>query len=295
MRAIALLDCRVHSAQKLHGGRNQRAGLGIRIIVPEGHAAPVSVSRRSVDKRKATASQPAETKVATTENNFMVVGVAKDGAQTEIEIINNGQPAITPVFHNQYFHAHVMLSPGVNKIEVRWRRRGAGGPASGDWDVKAISIFRYLQAEGPPGAEYPPYLFHTPEKEKQCEWCHQLTLTPEELDSGTDNTCLVCHSDLQKSVHVHGPVGVGMCAACHDPKSRPNRYRIGKDDNVLCYSCHDDRKETDTKKKFMHGPVGAGMCTVCHDPHGSPNEYQLIKTKGRAMRNVPSGRRGPLA
>ena len=185
---------------------------------------------------------------------------------------------ITPVFHNQYFHAQVTLSPGVNKIEVRWRE-GAGGPASGDWNVKAITIFRYSQAEGAPGGEYPPYLFHTSEKEKQCKQCHRMRLTHEEIDTGTDKTCLACHADLLSNVHVHGPVGVGMCAACHDPESRPNRYRIGKDDNVLCYSCHDDRKETDEKHKLMHGPVGAGMCTVCHDPHGSPFEYQLVKAK----------------
>ncbi len=259
--------------------KNSTAGeTGIRLIAPEGLAAPVSAPRQSGDKRGAVSSQPAETKIAATENKITLVGVAEDGAQPEIKVVNNGQPEVTPVFHDQYFHAQVTLSPGVNKIEVRWRG-GAGGPASGDWNVKAITILRYSQAEGAPGGEYKPYLFHTSEKEKQCKQCHRMRLTHEEIDAGTDKTCLACHADLLGSVHVHGPVNVGMCAACHDPESRPNRYRIGKDDNVLCYSCHDDRKETDEKHKLLHGPVGAGMCTVCHDPHGSPFEYQLVKAK----------------
>jgi predicted CXXCH cytochrome family protein len=249
---------------------SRAAETGIRLIVPESLSFAVSGPQYG-NNRKAMSYQPANT----AEKKITVVGMAEGAVQPEIEIINNGQPEAAPVFHKQYFHAQVMLALGMNKIEVRWRPKGAGG----EWNIDAISIFRYTRDQGPPNSDYPPYLFHMPEKEKQCSQCHQMTLTPEDIDSGTDNACLVCHADLQKNVHVHGPVGAGMCVACHNPKSKPNRYRIGKDDNVLCYSCHEDRKEIDTKKKLMHGPVAAGMCTVCHDPHSSPNDYQLIKPK----------------
>jgi predicted CXXCH cytochrome family protein len=248
---------------------------GIRLIVPESLSFAVSGPGQNGGKRGRMSYQPA----TTSEKKIMVVGEAEDGTQPEIEIVDNGQHEVTPVFHDQYFHARVPLSLGMNKIEVRWRRNAAGGPASGGWNVEAISIYRFSKDQGPPNEDYPPYAFHTAEKEKQCKLCHKMTSTPEDIDSGTDNTCLACHADLQKNVHVHGPVGAGMCLACHNPKSKPSRYRIGKDDNVLCYSCHEDRKETDTKHKLMHGPVAAGMCTVCHDPHSSPNDYQLIKPK----------------
>jgi predicted CXXCH cytochrome family protein len=245
---------------------------GIRLLVPESLSFAVSGPQQSGNKRGKMSYQPANT----SEKKITVVGVAEGGIQPEMEVVNNGQPEITPVFHKQYFHAQVPLALGMNEIEVRWRLKGAGGQAE-EWNVDTIPIFRYSKDQGPPNSNYSTYLFHTPEKEKQCRQCHQMTLTPEELDSGTDNSCLACHADLLKSVHVHGPVNVVMCASCHNPKSKPNRYRIDKDDNVLCYSCHDDRKETDAKKKLMHGPVAAGLCMVCHDPHGSPYDYQLVK------------------
>lgn len=243
---------------------------GIRLIVPEG--VTFAIPGPSGGKRGAMSLHPANT----TEKQITVVGAAEGGAQPEIEIVNNGQSIITPVFHGQYFHARVALSLGANNIQVRWRQGGGGG-----WNVQTISMFRYTRDQGGPIGGYPPYVFHTPEKEGQCRQCHQMTLTRKEIDSGTDETCIVCHADLLKSVHVHGPLNVDMCAACHNPDSKPNKYRIGKDDNVLCYSCHEDRKEIDQKKKRLHGPVGAGMCTVCHDPHGSPYEYQLVRPKDK--------------
>ena len=167
---------------------------GIRLIAPEGIAAPASGPRQSGGKRGMALQPAAGTKIATTAEKITVVGVAEGGA--EIEVVNNGQPAVTPVFHDQYFHARVALSLGENKMEVRWRRGGAGGPASGGWNVKAISVFRYLQAEGAPGGDYSQYLFHTSEKEKQCKQCHRMRLTHEEIDTGTDKTCMACHADL---------------------------------------------------------------------------------------------------
>ncbi|MGC2423264.1 MAG: cytochrome c3 family protein [Nitrospirota bacterium] len=237
----------------------------VRIIVPENLTAVFSEAELSGAGRGPMPIQP------TTEKKIAVVGVAE--GEPEMEIVNNGRSKVVPVFHEQYFHAQVMLSLGSNMIDLRWRKKG------GAWNVKTIYIFRSSKLPGGQGENYPAYVFHTPGKEEQCQECHQMNLTQAEIETGMDKSCFECHGNLLTSVYVHGPVNVGICTVCHDPDSTPNRYRIQEDDKPLCYSCHDDRRKVDEGKKLQHGPVGAGMCTVCHDPHGSPFEFQLVKPR----------------
>ncbi|MHB8174788.1 MAG: cytochrome c3 family protein [Nitrospirota bacterium] len=238
---------------------------GVHVLVPESLTSIFSESELSGAKRREISGQ------STTEKKISVVGIA-DG-QPEMEIVNNGRCGVKPVFHGKYFHAQVMLSFGENMISVRWRKEGK------EWNVENISLFRSSKLMGGPRVDYPPYAFHTPKNEEQCQECHQMQLTREEMETATDKSCLKCHENLSNNVYVHGPVNVGICTVCHDPNSKPNKYRIEEDDKTLCYSCHDDRKKIDEKMKLEHGPVGAGMCTVCHDPHGSPFKYQLVKSK----------------
>ncbi len=253
--------------QTLRAGASN--GERVKVIVPE---SLTSVSSEGDDLSGARRDTPSVQ--STTGKKVELVGEIEKGSKIEVEIVN-GFSHITPDFHENYFHAQVTLALGVNMIDVRWREPG------GKWNTNPVAIFRSSKIEGGVTGNYPPYTFHKAETEEQCQQCHRMTLTKAEVQSGLDKNCLKCHSGLTDNLYVHGPVSVGICTVCHDPDSTPNRYKVEYDDNVLCYSCHEDRKKTDESKKLLHGPVGAGMCTVCHDPHGSSNQYQLVKPKNK--------------
>ena len=211
--------------------------------------------------------------LSTTGKKVMVAGKLENPAGVKMEIVNNGRSPVIPVMHDGYFHAGIVLSLGDNLLEVRWKR---GDKA---WNSKKLSLFRSSKLDGGVSSNYAPYVFHNDENEGRCGGCHQMRLTQEDIESGMEKNCLTCHASIAENVFVHGPVTVGICTVCHDPESTPNKYKVQDADDVLCYGCHTDRDETDSKKKLLHGPVGAGLCTVCHDPHSSPFEYQLVKSK----------------
>jgi predicted CXXCH cytochrome family protein len=211
--------------------------------------------------------------LSTSGKKISIVGSIQRPAGVAMVITNNGRSPVTPKIHDGYFHADVLLSLGSNEVDVRWRR------GDGPWKDKTLILFRSSKLEGGITSNYPPYIFHTAENEKVCSGCHKMTLSSNEIETGMEKNCLGCHSQLTDNVYVHGPVAVGICTICHDPESTPNKYKVNDNDDVLCYGCHVDRKEIDSKKALLHGPVGAGMCTVCHDPHSSPFEYQLVKAK----------------
>ncbi|MGA2193100.1 MAG: cytochrome c3 family protein [Nitrospirota bacterium] len=246
----------------------QEAPTTIRVLVPESLTSVPSDSASSEGERRDLL-----TVQNTTNKKISLIGIY-DGGKPEMEIINNGRSRTTPVFHGRYFHSQIILSLGANDIEVRWKAPGAAA-----WNVKALSVFRSSKFEGGVSSSYPPYSFHRPENEELCQECHQMRLTNAEIEIGMEKSCLKCHASLISNLHVHGPVSVGVCTICHNPASTPNKYQVHEDDKVLCYSCHEDRKQVDEKMKLQHGPVGAGMCTVCHESHSSPFEFQLVKSK----------------
>jgi len=210
--------------------------------------------------------------VATTCKKVVVVGRA-DVAGVEVDISNNGRSHFAAKTYDGYFHTRIILSLGLNQVDIMWRRPG------GEWSKKQLAIFRSSKLEGGVSGNYPQYIFHKGDNEEHCQQCHQMGLTKAEIDTGMEKSCLKCHKDLADNLFVHGPVNVGICTVCHDPDSAPNKYRVEGSDKQLCYGCHTDRKAIDESKTLQHGPVGAGLCTVCHDPHSSPFEFQLIKAK----------------
>lgn len=125
---------------------------------------------------------------------------------------------------------------------------------------------------------FQPFVMHTPEKEALCAPCHNMNPTEAELRGATaaNNPCASCHARMFNKKFVHGPEGVFQCQDCHDGKSKPQRWQIGKDDLTLCGECHIDKIDNFKKNAFVHGPVATGNCVVCHDPHASEEPAQLV-------------------
>lgn len=97
--------------------------------------------------------------------------------------------------------------------------------------------------------------------------------------------CLSCHrAKVQASKFTHGPVGVGLCAACHtEEKPDPvkhHAFALTKPEPELCLSCHEGLRAKAQSSKVKHQAIEAGGCTVCHDPHGSAQRFFL---KGKSM------------
>ena len=90
------------------------------------------------------------------------------------------------------------------------------------------------------------------------------------------NPCGECHARVLNKKHVHGPAGVFQCVDCHDPFSKPSKYKSRSVASGLCSECHQDKIREFSSASFVHGPVAVGMCDVCHDPHASDFNAQLL-------------------
>jgi DmsE family decaheme c-type cytochrome len=126
-----------------------------------------------------------------------------------------------------------------------------------------------------------------------CEACHGPG--KEHVDGGGDKTkifsfkgasaqeasarCLGCHqygeehSNYGRSVHLTNGVG---CIDCHDPHyAKESQFLLKAKQPVLCYGCHQDKKQEFTRT--FHHRVNEGLvkCTDCHNPHGGFLTRQL--------------------
>jgi len=127
-------------------------------------------------------------------------------------------------------------------------------------------------------ANYRPNIMHTPQREALCVPCHNMNPTAAQLsESAADkNPCGACHRRMLAKKHVHGPAGVYECTYCHDPATKPSRYRSRGGGGQICTECHQDKLDDFQQNAFVHGPVAVGICDVCHDPHASDNVAQLL-------------------
>ena len=83
-----------------------------------------------------------------------------------------------------------------------------------------------------------------------------------------------CHADYSKKPHVHGPVGLGDCKACHESTDpQKHAYKLARSGRDLCESCHLEQ----ATKKHVHKPLKDGDCMQCHDPHAANNKQLLVK------------------
>ncbi len=84
-----------------------------------------------------------------------------------------------------------------------------------------------------------------------------------------------CHEDMWAKRWVQGPVGAGMCLACHEQTGDDDHsFRHAAAGQSLCLMCHEE-KGSPTEFSHVHTPVSTGDCVGCHDPHQSDHRYQL--------------------
>lgn len=118
---------------------------------------------------------------------------------------------------------------------------------------------------------------HGPVKFGLCSACHDPHQSPYKYRLKrwpARELCFKCHvNDKTVEKEVHGPVAAGDCIACHDPHTTPYPYRLISWGPDLCYTCHTEKKEDFSARRFGHPPAQHD-CNNCHDPHNSPNPYR---------------------
>jgi len=95
-----------------------------------------------------------------------------------------------------------------------------------------------------------------------------------EKPTSSQKTCVTqeCHTDYAKKPYVHGPVGLGNCASCHDEvDAKAHTFKLSREGRDLCEYCHLDQ----ATKKHVHEPLKTGKCTDCHDPHSSESKAMI--------------------
>lgn len=89
-------------------------------------------------------------------------------------------------------------------------------------------------------------------------------------------TCITsgCHTEFVTARHVHGPVSVASCDACHGDDVGGHVYPLKRQGNATCTFCH---AVADSPGKVQHAAITDEGCTSCHNPHASTAKYLLVK------------------
>lgn len=113
---------------------------------------------------------------------------------------------------------------------------------------------------------------HEPYGEKNCAGCH-LTGKSNALKKPPTELCFICHVDFIQGSHLHGPVAVGACLACHLPHQSNYSSLLVKDRNEICSKCHREERLA----AGMHESLNSREmpCVECHGVHYGNNQYFL--------------------
>jgi predicted CXXCH cytochrome family protein len=115
---------------------------------------------------------------------------------------------------------------------------------------------------------------HAPYIEKRCPDCHASAEgVSSNLIKPKNELCFLCHQDLLKKSHGHGPAVDGNCLACHEPHESVNKALLVKPRNEICNKCHEEKRLA----VMMHRRVSqVGVaCPDCHNPHSENSKYLL--------------------
>ncbi len=212
----------------------------------------------------------------TTQNRVYVVGHISGEGTKDVATRLNNLPEKMVRSKDNIFHYRTNLSLAINLLEVK------GQVGEGKVKSQSAVLFREATMRDDIRSELPLYRFHHGEESDVCRKCHQLDVELKDKSSlQQSKTCGSCHANLSEDIYTHGPITVGGCLPCHDYQSFPNKYELRSFGPDLCYTCHEQVKETIAARAFIHGPTAAGMCIVCHDPHGSSEKFLLRKKVDR--------------
>ena len=131
-----------------------------------------------------------------------------------------------------------------------------------------------MDGEIDPKAKESPYIYHAEMEDGECMACHESS-EPIAYDTDLSTVCGRCHSADFSKRHVHGPVAMGMCSACHDPHgSRSSTHLI----NFLRFDASGQEvvrpSLTTGRLEFEDLGVGRGRCYLnCHGEEHAPNTY----------------------
>jgi predicted CXXCH cytochrome family protein len=114
------------------------------------------------------------------------------------------------------------------------------------------------------------YSYHAEMEEGECTACHEGT-EPIAYDTDLSTVCGRCHSADFSARHVHGPVAMGMCSACHDPHGSTYESFLRMEQADLCIDCHNQPITSGHRST-----AGETACLECHDPHESEKQF-LVK------------------
>lgn len=112
-------------------------------------------------------------------------------------------------------------------------------------------------------------------KHSQCDTSEFIRIR--ELPAGAQSLlCLKCHSSYSMvnvqfwtaSEHAMAEVA---CPDCHRLHESTKQKKVGREINVLCYSCHEGVRVQFSYASRHPVPEGLMLCSDCHDPHGSGN------------------------
>lgn len=227
-------------------------------------------------------------------SHLMIIKAGEEPPVAGISLeINGAKSDILDVSSDAYraaFADFLLLEPSFEpgKNSITLKAHDASGKQIGE--AKADIYYKNDPYERPP-EDFRPYVMHTPQREALCAPCHNMQPTQQQfLESSVEkNPCGTCHRRMLQRKYVHGPAGVFECTFCHDPASKPSKYRYRAGDAKVCNECHEDKVEEFKTNKFVHGPVAIGLCSICHDPHATDYPAQLLQKTNKVCLGCHEG------
>jgi predicted CXXCH cytochrome family protein len=180
------------------------------------------------------------------QGKVLVVGRAAGKGMARVDIDVNGRSRQTVPVVAGGFSATVSVPPGRNVL----RAVSGGTEARAALTGAAKGSFRYH-----PGVE-------------KCGDCHGKAARGYSLPPPTESLCHRCHSRRDKGKMVHGPIGNGDCAACHEPHGSSHKALARERHETLCVTCHDQQSSAAHFKRSR-----GKACTSCHEPHSSSRPF----------------------